>query len=229
MKEKSFRIWELDFLRGIAIILMVTFHLVFDLSDMYNYPVSYRTGVFYFVGKAAAILFMLIAGTSCSFSRNNLKRGARIFALAMGITLVTYIFMPELTIKFGILHFLGICMMLYPILKGIDKYYLIILGGIAIAAGYFMSKLVMPFNFLFPIGLIGSNFTSGDYYPMLPWIGVFMFGIAAGKILYTQKKSLFKTQVVENPVMFIGRHSLLIYIIHQPVILIVLKILKSCP
>lgn len=225
MKEKSLRVWEIDFFRGIAIILMVVFHIVFDLSDLYNFPIPYEHGEFYFVGKAAAILFMLIAGISCFFSRNNVKRGIRVFAAAMAITLVTYIFMPDLTIKFGILHFLGICMILYPLLKRLNRYYLLAGGVLAIAAGIYMSRIIMPFNFLFPIGLTGNNFTSGDYYPLLPWIGVFMFGIAAGKIFYPQKKSLFKFQAVENPVSFMGRHSLLIYVIHQPIILLVLKML----
>lgn len=223
--DKNSRIWEIDFFRGIAIMLMVIFHIVFDLSDLYNFPYAYDRGIFYFVGKAAAILFMLIAGISCSFSRNNIKRGIKVFALAMAITLATYLFMRDLTIKFGILHFLGICMILYPLLKKMNRNWLLIGGTLSIAAGNYMSKAVMPFDFLFPIGLTSSNFTSGDYYPIFPWIGMFMFGIVAGKILYSKKKSLFKSQAPDNPVMFMGRHSLLIYIVHQPIILLILKML----
>lgn len=225
MDDKNTRIWEVDFFRGIAIILMVIFHVVFDLSDIYNFPVAYDRGVFYFVGKAAAILFILIAGISCSFSRNNIRRGIKVFLVAMAITILTYLFMPDLTIKFGILHFLGICMILYPLLKKINKSFLIVTGALSIAAGYYMSKVIIPYNFLFPIGLIGSNFASGDYYPIFPWIGLFMFGIAGGKMLYPEKKSLFKLQAAGSPIMFIGRHSLLIYIIHQPIILLLMKIL----
>lgn len=225
MGEKKLRIWEIDFLRGIAIILMVIFHVAFDLNDIYNFPVACDKGIFYFAGKTAAILFITIAGISCSFSRNNIKRGLKVFSAAMAVTIATYIFTPGLTIKFGILHFLGISMMLYPLLKKMNNSFLLLSGTLSIAAGYYISKVVMLYDYLFPLGLHGNNFASGDYYPLFPWIGLFMFGIVIGRTLYYKKKSLFKLQVQKNPIMFMGRHSLLIYLIHQPVILLVLKIL----
>jgi Predicted membrane protein len=224
---KNNRIWEIDYFRGIAIILMVVFHIIFDMRDIYNYPVNYESGIFYYVGKIAAILFMLIAGISCFFSRGNLKRGAKVFTIGMLITAVTYIFMRDLTIKFGILHFLGISMMLYPIFKGMNRYLILIFGTVIIIAGYYMSKIVMPFDYLFPLGLISSNFTSGDYYPLFPWFGVFLYGIFLGMSLYKEKKSIFKFQMKENPIMFIGRHSLFIYVVHQPLIMLILNIIMK--
>lgn len=221
------RIWEIDFLRGIAIILMITFHVVFDLRDIYNYPVNYMSGVFYYVGKASAILFMLVSGISCSFSKNNVKRGLRIFAIAMGITVATYIFDPALIIKFGILHFFGISMILFPLFKPLNKNILILLATLIIAAGNLMSTINVTSEYLFPLGLTTGSFTSSDYYPLFPWFGVFLYGAALSKIFYKEKKSIFNFTIPDNPIMFIGRHSLAVYVIHQPITLLILNLIMK--
>lgn len=223
MTLKNERIWEIDFFRGIALILMIIFHTVFDLGDIYNIPVAYDAGLFYYIGNASAILFILISGISCSLSKSNVKRGIRVFVIAMIITTVSYLYDPDLTIKFGILHFLGISMLLYPLFKPLNKYELLVLGTLMIMTGIYISKFNMPFDYLFPIGLKSSEFISGDYYPLLPWLGLFLYGVSIGRFLYSEKKSIFSFNKNKNPVSFIGRHTLLIYIIHQPVILLILK------
>lgn len=228
VRLKKDRIWEIDFLRGMALLLMIIFHVVFDLKDIYNYPIYYDRGFYYYVGKMSAILFMLVAGVSSSFSRSNVKRGIRIFAIAMAITVVTYLFDPDLIIKFGILHFFGTSMILYPLFEHMEKYALMLTATLIIAVGYFMSNMTVPFDFLFPIGLTSSSFFSSDYYPLFPWFGVFLYGVAISKILYNEKKSIFNFTMRDNPVLLIGKHTLLVYIIHQPIILLVLNfIMKS--
>jgi uncharacterized membrane protein len=72
---------------------------------------------------------------------------------------------------------------------------------------------------------MSSNFFSADYYPVFPWIGVFVYGIALSKILYREKKSLFKFNLKDNIISFAGKHSLLIYVVHQPIILLVLTLI----
>lgn len=221
------RIWEIDFLRGIALILMIIFHVVFDLRDIYNYPIEYSSGFYYYVGKASAILFMLVSGISSSFSRNNIKRGVRIFAVAMGVTLATYLFSPSLIVKFGVLHFFGISMILYPLFQNLRGYVLIITGTLVIIAGNFMSGMTVSSEFLFPIGLMSKNFASSDYYPLFPWFGVFLYGAALGKILYKEKKSLFNFTVKDNPLTFISRHTLIVYVLHQPLTLLILNLIMK--
>lgn len=221
------RIWEIDVLRGIALILMVIFHVVFDLKDIYGYPINYSSGFYYYVGKASAILFMLVSGISSSFSRSNIKRGGKIFALAMGVTLATYLFSPSLIVKFGVLHFFGVSMILYPLFKDFKGYMLIIIGTLVIIAGNFMSGVTVTSEFLFPLGLMSRNFMSSDYYPLFPWFGVFLYGAALGKILYKEKKSLFNFTIKDNPLMFISRHTLIVYVLHQPLTLLVLNLIMK--
>jgi uncharacterized membrane protein len=225
METKAARIWEVDFLRGIAIILMTTFHIIFDLGDIYGLPIDYRRGIIFLIGRSSAILFMLIAGISCSFSKSNVKRGVKVFIIAMIITLVTHLYDANLGIKFGILHFFGISMMISPLFIRLNKYWLIFLGTLAIIIGSLMSGVIVESQVLFPIGLISSSFSSADYYPLFPWLGVFLYGVALSKILYSEKRSIFKFSLKDNVISFAGKHSLLIYVIHQPMILLILSLI----
>lgn len=216
------RIWEIDFLRGIALVLMIYFHVIFDLREFYNLPVSYSSGINYFIGKTAAILFMLVSGVSCSISRSNLKRGARVMGAALVISLVTHLYDPGYGVKFGILHFLGTCLLLSPLILRLNPYVLICLGTIAIPLGNFFAGISTSNDFLFPVGITSGAFISSDYYPILPWIGIFLYGSALGKLLYKKKRSIFRFNISSNIISMIGRHTLIIYLIHQQIILFIL-------
>ncbi len=214
------RIWELDFFRGIALLLMVYFHLVYDLSDIFNQPVTYSTGINFYIGKVSVMMFMVISAISCQLSRNNFKRGLRLFLLALAVTIATHLWNADYEIRFGILHFLGICLMLYPLLDRLNIP-LLSLGALAsIVTGNELSSMSTGYQFLFPLGLRAPGFISADYYPLLPWIGVFLIGMIMGRIFYNQKKSkvppLFKHA---DPISYAGSHTLIIYLIHQPLLI----------
>jgi Predicted membrane protein len=221
-KYKSGRIWELDFSRGIALLLMVYFHIIFDLVDLFNVKLSYTSGFNYFVGKISVILFIFISGISSTLSRNNLKRGAQVFAIAMLITIVTHLAGNDLGVKFGILHLLGLCMLLYGVLKRVNSKLLFISGILIIFTGIYFDHITMNNNYLFMFNLISNTFSSSDYYPLFPWMGIYLFGIVAGRLLYKDKRSLFSFNPRENPLLFAGRNTLVIYVVHQPLILLIL-------
>jgi uncharacterized membrane protein len=220
------RIWELDFLRGIALLLMIYFHIIFDMKDIYGYNVSYSEGFNYLTGRAAGILFILIAGISCTLSRNNIKRALRILALAMVITVVTHLYSAEMGIKFGVLHFLGLSILMYPLLNNLNEHLLAILGTVILVLGSYISRLNTNFDYLFILGITSKKFTSSDYYPLIPWLGIFIYGIILGKALYKEKRSAFNFQLKNDLISWLGRNTLYIYIIHQPVILIIIGLFK---
>ena len=216
------RIWEIDFFRGIAIILMVIFHLLYDLAVFYNFSIKYETGLIYYTGKIAASLFIIVAGISCSFSKNNAIRGIKLIGLGMLIYIVTSVFVPGSNIIFGILQFLGLSMLLYSLINKLGLYQLFILGTTVIILNSFISVISLKNNWLVPIGLLGPQFSSVDYYPIIPWFGLFIYGVVFSKLFYREKRSLFKFDLSNNLLGLLGRHSLLIYLLHQPIILLIL-------
>lgn len=221
------RIWEIDFLRGIAILLMVFFHIIYDLSEFYNYSLDYSSGFYFWVGKIAAILFISLTAISCSFSKNNKKRAFKILAAALLISLGTYFYDRLTYINFGILHFIGVSILLYSIVKDLNLYLLSFLGAGFIVLGLYLNQLNANTELLFAFGYTSSNYASLDYYPLFPYFGVFLYGIVFRRLFYPERISLFTLDWSQTKVVSIGKQSLLIYLIHQPIILVVLYLLNQ--
>lgn len=219
-KEISYRrIWEIDFVRGIALLLMIIFHFLFDLREFFGFNVAYNKGIYYLIGKTAGILFILISAVSCKLSQNNNKRAVKLLLVALLITIVSHIYDSSYGIKFGILHFLGISILLYPIFKELRSITLIILGTFIIAAGNYLGHTSVISNYMFIFNLTSSSWVSGDYYPFFPWFGVFLYGIAVSKVVYQERHSLLKDLPKSNIVTYLGRHTLAVYLVHQPVLI----------
>jgi len=224
MPNSSFRIWEIDFFRGLAILLMVVFHVVFDLVAFWGYSLNYMDGFWYYEGKLSAIMFMTISGVSSALSVHYFRRGLVVFACGLLITLVTYFYDPQTYIRFGILHLLGSCMLLFPFIKNITSGWVLIAGTAAVALGQWAAQLTVSSSLLLPFGVTPADFTSLDYYPLLPWSGFFLYGAALGKFLYKERRSLLPQPSWLQPLTTLGRHSLAVYLIHQPMLLAILFI-----
>ncbi|WP_459910834.1 heparan-alpha-glucosaminide N-acetyltransferase [Desulfotomaculum defluvii] len=216
------RIWELDFLRGLAIIFMSFFHLMYDLKEFYGQPVNYEQGFIYLIGKASSTLFILLAGVSSSLSQSNQKRGLRLLIIAILLTIVTSIAVPGSNIFFGILHFLAISILLYPFFQSMPPMVLLIVGTVIIGARFLTKSLTLSTNLLAPLGLTSQDFFSVDYFPLIPYLGLFLYGVALGKLLYCDKNSRFPYSPITRPFILLGQHSLIIYLIHQPILLLFL-------
>ncbi len=231
------RIWEIDFIRGLAIIFMIIFHLIVDLKDFHSYPIDYLTGFWYIEGKLSAILFMLICGVSTTLGTNSRKHGIKIFTWAMVLTIITYLYNENNYIRFGILHFLGISLLSVPIIRKLSIYWLAMISSITITIGNLVSNYYINNPYLFPIGLKSHTFVSMDFYPLFPWYGIFLFGIILGKFFYEnsinfplgekshrQSKFLnsFPSSSLIHFITILGQHSLAVYLIHQPILLLAL-------
>ena len=228
MKQKNKnRIWELDFLKGIALLIMIYFHVIFDLKEYYSFNISYSSGLNFYLGRFSAILFMVLSGVSSTLSKNNLRRGVKLLLLSLFLTIVTTISGPEYSIKFGILHLLGVSIIIYEYIKGLGNTFLNVIAGLTIYIGVvIMDGMKTDLNFLFPLGLTNKSFYSADYYPLLPWFGVFLAGVIIGRILYSNRQSHIKVSLPDSFVNKVGRRTLFIYLIHQPLILGLLRVLK---
>ena len=228
--ERPARIELMDALRGLAVCLMVLHHFLYDLCEFLGAPWWLFTNpVFDVLHYFFAGLFIFLSGISSDFSRSNLKRGAKAMALALGITLVTY-FM-DMTIVFGVLHLLGVCMMLYPAYKKLPTQALAAMGVVLVVTGYLISGTVVEAKFLFPFGFAYEGFASSDYFPLLPHLGWYMLGTVLGRTVYADKKTrlpgTFRESAIARFFCWCGRQSLFIYLLHQPVVYGLLELIAA--
>ncbi|MBE6983998.1 MAG: DUF1624 domain-containing protein [Ruminococcaceae bacterium] len=224
---KKQRIWELDALRGVCIIGMIFVHLIYDLL-MFTDLTLHIPQWFLVVQQYGHLLFVLISGICVTLGSKCVKRGLIVYAAGMLVTLVTvfmdYVLqMGNVRIWFGILHLLGVCMLVYPLFKRLPSWLLALIGIIIISIGRWFMTFTVDVDFLFPLGLrSGRIFTGADFFPIFPGLGSFLLGASIGKSLYRNKNTLFPRVSVQLPVIcffsFIGRHSLEIYLLHQPII-----------
>lgn len=239
------RYWEIDATRGVAIVMMVTFHVLFDLSYFGIPLVDVHSGFWRLFALATASTFVFLVGLSLSISyaRSSTKlqggalmmkyfrRGAGIFLLGMLITLATWLMVGEGMIIFGILHLIGLSIILAPFFLRLGFSNLMVgVGVILIGAG--LSAFEGPI-WLAWMGLHPAWFYSLDYEPLFPWFGLVLIGIAAGSALYPEGKRLFALPDTHSPPMgalaAMGRHSLAIYLLHQPVILALIWLFGGSP
>jgi uncharacterized membrane protein len=236
--DSASRFREIDATRGIAILMMVLFHTVFDLNFFMILPVNVSTGFWRWFAVATASLFLLVVGISLVVSRARsaaklsgfaltkkfLFRGAGIFALGLLVTLATWLYLHEGFILFGILHLIGVSVILSVLFFRFGKYN-ILLGLLFIAGGFFIGTLQGPV-WLLPLGIYPSSFTSVDYTPLIPWFGVVLAGLGVGEFLYSGGVRRFTVphlpDRIVRPLSFLGRYSLVIYLVHQPIIILLL-------
>ncbi len=232
------RIWELDALRGLCVIGMVAVHLVYDLAVMYR-VVSWQLPTWFnLLQNWGGVLFLLISGISATLGRRSFHRGVVVFGCGMLITAVTvgmYLLKMAnagIIIYFGVLQCLGVCMMLWPIFKKLPWQALAVLGGAMVALGLWLATLPgIDSWWLMIVGLPPKTFFTADYFPLFPNLGFFLLGAVLGRTLYGAKQSLLP-QVDPSlaPLRFLqwwGKHSLWIYLTHQPILAAVCMLLAS--
>lgn len=152
------RIWELDALRGLCILCMVAIHAFWDLSAFGGFAFD-LPGWFLFCRQYGHILFILLSGLCATLASRSFQRGVYVFGAALVISYVTFFmvnvlnFPSDMLIWFGILHMLGVCMMLFPLFKRLPVWALAVLGVGFVALGVWFESFRIPVNFLFPLGL----------------------------------------------------------------------------
>jgi len=229
------RFWEIDLLRTVAIVMMITFHVLYLLNYLDIHPTGVpgvQYGFWWWFPRVTAGTFIFLAGVSLTitYSRGKimsgfLLRGLKIFAWGMGITLLTWLIAPDEYVRFGILHFFGIAFILAPFFLRFH-FINLILGIALLAAGVYLGGISFDFPWLLWLGLMPHGFRTLDYFPLLPWFGLFLVGMFCGKILYPQGNRRFNIHEFSNPVTSAltlpGRHPLVIYIAQWPIVVGVL-------
>jgi uncharacterized membrane protein len=238
------RFWEVDLLRGCAIVLMIIYHTFYDLDLLGNFSFPVNQGKLWIIGRSSAVLFIYTAGIalSLSYSRYRLKhhenrnpwhkyakRGIRIFLWGSLITLVSWFAYPPMPIIFGILHFLGISIIIaYPLIE--KKHANLIVAGVVITIGFYLKTIRVADDWFLWLGVHSTSFQTLDYFPLLPWFGLVLVGIATSNHLYPAYERKFDVPDMTGfaPVRLLtamGKKSLAMYLLHQPAIILVLYLL----
>jgi uncharacterized membrane protein len=220
------RIWEIDFLRALAIFLMVVFHFVYDLNEFVGVNVDYLNGFWYWEGKVSAILFMIVAGISSGISKNTVKRGFKVLGFGMIISIATYVVFKEEYVRFGILHFLGVSMIIFPLIHKVNNWVLAVIALLIGFASIPVNEMIVNTSLLVPFGFMYRGFVSVDYYPLIPYLSAFIVGVLAYKIYYYRRESLFDFTFENRVISVLSRNSLAIYVLHQPILLVIIFAIK---
>lgn len=234
-KLKRERINYIDELRGLLMILVILYHLLYDLALIFRYHDAAQ--LLRNVQPWQPVLplgFILISGISFQLGSKNLLRGFKLLAVALAMTAVTALVMPSQIIIFGIIALLAvsiiICSLTDKFIEKIPTAAGLLVCAVLFAATYnvqWHSVGVGAFSFELPewlfrtdltmmFGLRTRGFYSSDYTPMLPWFFAFVFGVFLGRYVKNSPEFLCRKHI--PPLAFIGRHTLIIYLLHQPII-----------
>ena len=227
MANSKPRIWELDALRGVCILCVLVVHFLFDLSFFGGLDLTLPAW-YVFIQEYGGAIFVVLSGVCVTLGSKSVRRGLIVFACGMLITAVTYgmyrlgMSGADVVVKFGVLHLLGVCMLVYPAFKKLPPAALAVLGLLIAVTGYAIRGIIVPQRWLFPLGLTYEGFTSSDYFPLFPQLGYFLIGAAIGKTAYREKRTLlpgsFQKTGIARFFCWCGRQSLFIYLLHQPIV-----------
>ena len=239
------RIHFLDELRGLCVLLMVAHHALYTVGFLFNNDLCKAAFHFFepVFSPVFASLFFIICGISCHLSHNNWLRGLKLLGVALGMSAVLYFVMYDAMIWFGVLHMLAcsilICAALTPLTRRIPGWVGMLVCALLFllfahwpymgaSSGYFEGGYFgipgvfewywpsawQKLTYLNPLGI--GALRSADYYPLLPWTFVVLFGMFLGK--YTDRFPRFMYKRHAPPLSWMGRYAIVAYIAHQPVI-----------
>ena len=217
------RISWLDGWRGTALYLMLLYHLLFDFymfgwmtwEQIMSWPLV-------LLEKYIAYTFIICAGISATLSRSNAKRGLVTLAAAALVTAAS--FLVDAPIRFGVLQFLGMAMLIYaavgPWVQRVPERVAPALWlALFVLTHILTDHVTVDVKWLFWLGFRYPGYVSYDHFPILPYLFLFLFGSWLGQMLAKYRDRLpFLEKTAPRWLTGPGSHTLLIYLLHQPVL-----------
>lgn len=235
--KSSERLLLPDIWRGAALLGMILFHTIFIgwLLFEWSIPFQIQSGVGRVISHIVGVSFLSVAGWSAWLKWNHrpdqklapaLKKVSLIFAWAIIITLVTLIAFPAAPIWWGVLHCLAVALFVTHVFLSRKMFnQLVCLGTITLLIGIFR-EFIPGSLFTIPLGFPPVNFATLDYYPLLPYAGVVWIAAGMGKFITAQlekyEQPLSHNWPGKKQLLWLGQHSLLVYVGHVPVLVAVL-------
>ena len=228
----------LDSIRGATLLSMVTYHAVWDLVYLFGVQWDwYKGGLGFLWQQSICWTFIFLSGFCWPLGRRPLKRGLTVLAGGAAVTLVTVLAMPESRVVFGVLTLLGSCALLLIPLEKLLRHVPAVPGLAASAVLFALTRdvnqgwlgfgglhlLRLPdrlYHGLFAtwLGFMEPGFFSTDYFSLLPWMFLFLAGYFACRACGGRERLARWAGRGFAPLNWIGRYSLPIYLLHQPVL-----------
>ena len=219
---------RVDALRGAAMVWMAAFHLCFDLNlyglieprqNFYRDP--------FWTGQRTVIvsLFLLCAGLGQALALQAAqgwprfwRRWAQVAACALLVSLGSAWMFPKSWISFGVLHGVAVMLILARLLAPL-RGGLWLLGALALVLPWLLQHPAFDTRLTNWVGLVTRKPVTEDWVPVLPWLGVMLWGLAAGQWLLRQRRQALVGAVPAalQPLALLGRWPLSFYMLHQPV------------
>lgn len=225
---------ELDALRGLAVLLMVIYHLLFDLSYFYGFAIPVREGLLLIAARVIAGTFLILVGvgSAISLSRKppsswaaaSLRRATTVGLAAIVVSVLTGLLVPAAFVRFGILHLIALSAVLVPFFFSAGRWN-VLLGIFILILGPHVLRSLPSLAILLPIGS-GPPVAMLDYFPLIPWFGVILLGLGLGHALYVPTRRAWIPEInAPEWLLWCGRRALFLYMVHQPVILLILWVM----
>lgn len=229
------RITIFDTIRGFTMLSMAGFHACYDLAYLYGWDMPWFTQtIFQDIWRASiSWVFLFIAGWMCTLSRNNIKRAAKYAVAALIVWFATTLVSVDDSVNFGIIFCMAastaIVALARPALDRVPAVWGITICLILFVCTWNIPKAVYPIPYLAWLGFPGPDFVSGDYYPLIPFLLMYLAGFFAARTAQKANREA-PAWAYENPIpalASLGRHALPFYLLHQPIILGVLELIYS--
>ena len=227
------RLAAIDALRGLGLCLMIAYHFTFDLSTFRVITVDFNNDPFWLAARDLIVSwFLLLVGVSLVLAqraqpgmRRFWRRIALIVFCAVLVTIASYVTFPNTFITFGILHCIAVASVLARPLVGWPGT-AIALGVAIIVAGITLQFPVFDARWLNWVGMMTHKPPTEDYVPLFPWLGVVLVGVAAGAWISGRERATIASLGRFSPrwLAWLGRHSLLVYMAHQPILFGILRV-----
>jgi uncharacterized membrane protein len=221
---------RLDAVRGAAIVWMAVFHFCFDLNHfrLLSPAQNFYTDPFWTLQRAVIVtLFMFVAGVSQAVALDAgqgwprfWKRWAQIAACALLVSAGSALMFPRSWISFGVLHGFAVMLVIARVAAPL-RAWLWPLGLLCVALPQFVQHPLFDARWSNWVGLVTRKPVTEDYAPLLPWLGVMLWGLAAGQQLLARRRALLGGALpsVFAPLAALGRWSLTFYMLHQPLLI----------
>lgn len=237
--KAAWRSLLVDRVRGVAVLLMVAYHFSFDLDQYGWIHQSFNSDPRWLAFRAVIVsLFMAALGASTVLAwpgrvdwRHLLRRQTRLGAAALAVSAASALMFPASFIWFGILHFAWVASLAALPLRGMG-WPLLVLAALVAWAGNSLAAPAFDTPWLGWIGFMTAKPYTEDYVPLFPWFAAVLVGLFVGEKLRRAPRQPLPRPVappagaLDGALRLIGRHTLLVYLLHQPLLIGLLELLQ---